>query len=247
MLNESEVLWINTNPSFKRFGTPLIRYLSRQMKIWEWEYIQTCDEPSSLEIPLTLLHDYIKNIDHPLHLIGHGTGGLVALLYARRHPERVKSLTLLGVGVYPAVDWQAQYYALRELLPCSREVILGQMVKNIFGTQQQYNTKALIQVLENDLNTSVSPHSIYQRFTVPSGGVSMPLMVCGSEDDLIVDRQSLHGWKTYFKAGDRVWESLGGYHFFHYYYPCQVGREILDFWRSSSDQNKKLVVNQHVK
>lgn len=235
MVDISDVLWLNPSPSFKRFTNPLIRYLSKQVKLWEWEYLQNSDEPSSLEIALTLLHDYIKTVQHPFHIIGHSTGGLLGLLYARKHPERVKSLTLLGVGVNPAVDWQVQYYALRELLPCKREFILAQMVKNIFGHQHCYDTKALIKILEKDLDTSISPHSLYQRISISPGNVEMPLMVCGSKDDLIVDSTALQGWQSYFKDGDRLWECQCGYHFFHYYYPCQVGREILGFWQSAKN------------
>lgn len=99
MNNLPDVLWLNANPGFQRFDRPLTRYLSHQITIGQWQYCQTPDEPSCLEIALTLLHDYLKSRSRPLHLIGHSTGGLLGLLYARKHPERVKSLTLLAVGV----------------------------------------------------------------------------------------------------------------------------------------------------
>jgi len=67
----------------------------------------------------------ISNRNRPVHLVGHSTGG-ARLLYARRYPETVKSLTLLGVGTYSAVDWQAHYYVHRQVL--SRQEILTAMV-----------------------------------------------------------------------------------------------------------------------
>lgn len=87
-------VWINANPIFKYFDGRIIRYLSKQVPIAYWEYGQTLDEASSLEIALTLLHDYLKSKSQPINLIGHGTGGLLGLLYARKFPHRVKSLTL---------------------------------------------------------------------------------------------------------------------------------------------------------
>jgi pimeloyl-ACP methyl ester carboxylesterase len=233
-----DAIWINTNPSFQRFDRLLVRYLSNQTTIAHWEYLQNPDEPSSLEIALVLLHDYLKSCRQPLHLLGHGTGGLVALLYARQHPERVKSLTLLAVGVNPAVDWQAHYYAMRQLLPCRREIILAKMVHNLFGYQEKYSTQGLIGLLEKDLNSSPSPHSLYEQITIPAGGVDVPLLACGSTDDLIVDRNALMGWEAHLKEGDRVWECPHGHHFFHYYHPQLVGRQILKFWQSIGKEER---------
>jgi len=225
-------VWLNTSQSFQRFAKSPIRYLSQQVAIAEWNYYQNEDEPSSLEIALVLLHDYLKQCNQPVHLIGHSTGGLLGLLYARKYPERVKSLTLLGVGVHPAVDWQAHYYTMRQLLPISQEIILAQMVQHLFGYQEKYSTKALVKLLKRDLNTSPSPHSLFQRVSIPPSGVPIPLMVCGSQDDLIVDSYSLQGWKDYFKEGDRLWEHPWGHHFFHYFYPQEVTRAIFKFWKS---------------
>jgi pimeloyl-ACP methyl ester carboxylesterase len=227
-----EFLWLNTNPYFQRFEKPLISYLAKRNPLAIWQYYQDQDEASSLEIALVLLHDYLKSCQHPVHLIGHGTAGLVGLLYGKKYPDRVKSLTLLGVGVNPAVDWQAHYYALREILPCTREIILMQMVHNLFGCQSRERAKSLVDILEKDLNSSPSPHSLYKRSSIPSGGVAMPLLVCGSQDDVVVDRNALKGWQAYFKPVDQLWEAAEGHHFFHYFYPEQVGEVVINFWQS---------------
>ena len=223
-------IWINSNPSFQKFETPLIRYLSRHTTIARWEYYQDQDEPCSLDIALVLLHDYLKSLSQPIHLIGHSTGGLLGLLYARKYPHKVKSLTLLGVGFYPAVDWQCHYYALRQLLPCSREIVLAQMVQKIFGDRGKYNARGLVDILQRDLDTSPSPHSLHRIHKVTPEGVPVPLMVCGSQNDVIVDINSLRGWQDYLKSEDILWECPQGYHFFHYFYPKEVGRQVLKFW-----------------
>ena len=230
MNKKIESIWINTNPSFQKFENPLIRYLSRCTTVARWEYYQDRDEPCSLDIALVLLHDYLKSLSQPINLIGHSTGGLLGLLYARKYPHKVKSLTLLGVGFHPAVDWQCHYYALRQLLPCSQEIVLTQMVQKIFGYQGKYNTKGLVNILRQDLDTSPSPHSLYQRYSIDPGGVSMPLMVCGSRNDTLTDINALKGWENYLKPEDIFWECPQGYHFFHYFYPQEVGRQVLKFW-----------------
>ncbi|MEM9542972.1 MAG: alpha/beta hydrolase [Cyanobacteria bacterium P01_E01_bin.42] len=233
-------LWLDANPSFTRFHVPLVQYLAKSMRIATWSYYQEQDEASSLEIALTLLHDYLKNSDRPIHLIGHATGGLIGLLYARKYPERVKSLTLLGVGVNPAVDWQSHYYALQELLPCSRETLLAQMTWNIFGHQDSQTTTRLGALLELDLASSPSPHSLYKRVGIPQGGIESPLLICGSTDDTIVDRNALQKWQALMKPSDRLWECDGGRHFFHYFHSALVGRRISNFWQSQVSNSLQL-------
>lgn len=228
---ETAPIWINANPSFKYFDGRIIRYLSQQIPIAYWEYHQEIDEASSIEIGLTLLHDYLKSKSQPIDLIGHGTGGLLGLLYAREYPQRVKSLTLLGVGCTPSIDWQAHYYQMRKLLPCSQDIILARMVQMMFGHQSQANTTKLVETLKQDLYTAPTAHSLYQLDRVQSGGVLMPMMVCGSENDGISDRSALQGWSDYLKDEDLLWLNPLGHHFFHYFFPENTGRKIIKFWQ----------------
>ncbi|MEO0927223.1 MAG: alpha/beta hydrolase [Cyanobacteria bacterium J06643_13] len=226
-------VWINANPSFKHFDGRIIRYLAKQTPIAYWEYGQTFDEASSLDIALTLLHDYLKSKSQATNLVGHGTGGLLALLYARKYPHRVRSLTLLGVGSSPSVDWQSQYYQMRKLLADSQAAILTRMVQMMFGYQSPSNINNLIKIIEQDLYTAPTRHSLYQQDRIQSGGVSMPMMVCGSNNDGIVNCSALQGWSEYLKDGDLLWTSPEGHHFFHYFFPEYVGRKIIKFWHNA--------------
>jgi len=236
-----QALWISVSPTLKRFHRPLQTYLSRQLTLQEWAYQQAEDEPCTLDIPLTLLHDYLKSSSHRVHLLGHSTGGVVAFLYALHYPERVQSLTLLGVGVNPLIDWHAHYYTYRQLLSaCSQEIVLAQMVRALFGGQDQKRTKGFVNLLAGDLQATPSPHSLMQRSRLQAETISSPLLVCGSQDDVIVDPNALNGWKNYFKPTDRTWDYPTGHHFFHYYHPQPVGDAILDFWQSVASNSSAI-------
>jgi len=238
-----DVVCLSASPHLQVFDRPLLQSLAQHATITQWEYHQTPDEPCSLEAALVLLHDYLKHPAgeasdqeiRPIHLIGHGISGLLALLYAQRQPQRVRSLTLLSVGAYPAVDWQMHYYAQRNLLPCSRHVILARMVEILFGNSPKPMIEALVKILGQDLDLSLSPHSLAKQVSLPPIQVSLPLLVCGSVDDVIVDPQQLRSWQQYFSedAEARLWVCPGGRYFFHYFYPQQVADEILRFWRAA--------------
>ena len=225
-----DVLWLNTSPSLQCFNQPLLCYLSHQVTIAQWEYCQSQDEASSLDVAVFLLHDYLSSCNRPIHLIGHSTGGLLGLLYARRYPETVKSLTLLAVGADAAVDWQAHYYAHRCNL--SRQATLKAMAYNLFGYHNERTIEALVKLLEQDLDCSLSPHSLFQKLSLPPGGAPVPLMVCGSKEDIVVDPEALRGWEPWLKSGDYLWSYLEGKHFFHFFQPHQVVEKIINFWRS---------------
>ncbi|MBE9197559.1 MULTISPECIES: alpha/beta hydrolase [unclassified Nodularia (in: cyanobacteria)] len=225
-----DVLWLNASPTLKRFDQPLLQHLSGYMRIAQWEYQQSRDEASSIDQAVLLLHDFLDSYPDAVHLGGHGISGAIALTYARRYPEKVRSLTLLAVGSQPANTWHAHYYFQRQLFSISREQVLANSVRSLFGKQPCHTAKKLMTALDKDLERSPSPHSLFKLVYLPKGGVSMPMLVCGSKTDSVVNPPALDDWRNWFKPEDRLWRSSQGYHFFHYFHPQEVGEQILNFW-----------------
>ncbi|MFE4106923.1 alpha/beta fold hydrolase [Almyronema epifaneia] len=234
MTQISNVLWLTVSPSLKRFDQRLIGQLASQAEVRCWEYRQTEDEPCCVETAITLLHDYLKQCDRPMHLLGHGISGAIGLLYARYYPHRVQSLTLLAVGANPAVSWHAHYYALRQFLPCSRAIILGQMARLLFGPQSYVVAAALVKALAQELDCGFAPHSLAHHTAIAPGGIEPPLLVCQGTNDAIVDTHQQAQWQQWLKPGDRLWQCPDSKHFFHYDYPQRVAQEIYSYWQSLS-------------
>lgn len=235
MASSPDALWLNVSPALEELDMPCLNVLSRHGAIARYQYYLSQDEPMCFHEALTLLHDYLKQHDRPLHLVGHGMSGLLGWLYSRRHPERVRSLTLLSVGIHPAVDWQAHYHVQRQLLPCSREQLLVQTVYSLFGYQCPPVTKKLARMLARDLNLSLSPHTLYRRVNFFPDGVPVPVMIARGENDVIIDPNSWQGWWLWLKDGDRLWQCPNGRYFFHYFQPKIVADEIVNFWNRSFD------------
>jgi pimeloyl-ACP methyl ester carboxylesterase len=228
-----DAVCLNVSPALKWFNRPLLRELSNQgQSVVQWEYEQSPDEPCSLDVALVLLHDYLKKCDRPVHLIGHGLSGTLGLLYSRRYPKHVRSLSLLSVGVFPSIDWQAHYYIQRQLFRCSRTFVLTQVAINLFGRHCPPMTKRLVEVLEKDLETSPSAHSICSQHYLKPESTPVPLMVGRGELDVVIDPNALEQWHPWFKECDFQWECPNGLHFFQYSHPNLVAQRILGFWNS---------------
>lgn len=235
-------LWLRTNPQLKHLDQRLFKRLNQQTDVRCWNYMQTADEPCCLETAVALLHDYLQAQAQPVHLIGHSLSGVVGLLYARQHPERVKSLTLLSVGAKPASGWHAHYYALRQLLPCSRAAVLNQMVRLLFGPQSPNKTAGIAKLLAQVLDTELAPHSLGNRNVIPQGGIEPPLLICHGSYDVIMDANATALWKQWLKPGDRLWSCPEGRHFFHHEYPQRSSQIVLEFWRQTNCQSSMPLV-----
>lgn len=229
-----DALWLCANPRLKQFDWSLCQQLKQCTNVKFWSYHQTADEPCSIQTALALLHQDIQRQSQPIHLLGHGLSGTLGLLYARYHPQAVKSLTLLSVGANPSVGWHAHYYKMRELLPCSREAILFQMVTMLFGAINTNRAMTLASLLATILDTELAPHSLAHRNELAPGGVASPLLVCHGEHDAVVDPQAHAQWQPWLKAGDRLWSCPQGRHFFHYDHPHRTSQIILEFWQQVS-------------
>jgi pimeloyl-ACP methyl ester carboxylesterase len=239
----ADVLWLDTSLSLRCFNQPLLEYLSETVIVQEWKHHQDKDKPSCLDTAVLALHDYLKYQNKKLHLVGHSTAGLLALLYTCRYPEKVQSLTLLAVGGDSAVNWQAHYY--EHLQFKSRSSILNAMVYNLFGYQDKYTIKKLESIFEQDLDCSLSPHSLYKKLSLRPTSVPVPLMICGSLDDIIVEPDAVRAWQHYLKQGDHLCLCTEGKHFFHFFHPEFVGTQILDFWKSDDLQGQSKVLCQN--
>jgi pimeloyl-ACP methyl ester carboxylesterase len=241
MTHRPEVLWLNGSPSLQCFDRPLLSALAAQAKVTQWQYCQGPDEASSLQNAVALLHEHLQHTDYPIHLMGHGMGGVMGLMYARYSPENVRSLTLLGVAEQPAMTWQTHYYVQRHLMPCSRHQVLAFMVRSLFGPEVPHDVKNLVCALDRDLAEAPCFHSLFRVVDLPKGGILAPLMVCGSQTDPVVHPPALLEWRNWMKPTDRLWECPTGRHFFHYFQPQQVAEEVLKFWRSEIFETQKKI------
>lgn len=231
MLDDIDVVWISSSPVLQRFDKPLLQYLSQYMNVAQWEYHHQKDEGSSIDEAVVLLDEFLSQYSYPIHLAGHGAGGAIALTYARKYPQKVRSLALLAVASQPANTWHAHYYLQRHLFTLSREQILANTARILFGEQPHHTTKKLISVLKRDLEQTPLPHSLFKLVDLPTGGVAMPMIVCGSKNDSIIHPPALQKWLNWLKPEDYLWECSQGHHFFHYFYPQKVGAQILTFWK----------------
>ncbi|MGK7891156.1 MAG: alpha/beta fold hydrolase [Leptolyngbyaceae cyanobacterium] len=233
---QGKALWLSVSLPLQRFDRRLHSLLANTTDLYEWEYHQTVDEPCSLTIALTLLHDYLKQQSQPMHLLGHGMSGVLGLLYASRYPERVASLTLLSVGANPTVTWHSHYYALRNLLPCSRQMVLMQVARLLLGAYPSSVLQAVATMLEQDLDECLTLHSLANRKNLPSRPLQVPLLVCQGQQDVILDPHTQIQWRQWMKEGDRLWQCPAGRHFFHYDYPQLVAHIITDYWKQLQSQ-----------
>jgi pimeloyl-ACP methyl ester carboxylesterase len=232
----TKFLWVSASPSLKYFHRRLLNNLSKVVKVEFWEYYQTLDEGSSIEGAVNLLHAYLSDLDYPVHLIGHGIGGAIALSYARSYPIKVASLTLLSVAVQPGINWHSYYYAQLQSLPLSRKCLLKSISSNLFPDACARHVCDLVDRLERDLIEAPSNHSLFRLDTLAEGGIEMPLMVCGSQDDPVVTSPALYGWNNYFKPADKIWQISTGGHFFHHVHFELVSYRIQCFWQKLEPQ-----------
>ncbi|MFM2303338.1 MAG: hypothetical protein RLZZ135_747 [Cyanobacteriota bacterium] len=226
-----KVLWVSASPSLKYFHCRLLNNLSKVVEIEFWEYYQTLDEGSSIDGAIELLQEYLSQSDAPLHLIGHGIGGVIALGYARKYPTKVTSLTLLSVAVQPAIDWHSYYYDRLQSLPCDRNQILRSIAIDLFPGICSTHIQDLAERLERDLVEAPSDLSLFRLNILPECGVEMPLMICGSQEDPVITSPAFYGWNSYFKSSDRICHISTGGHFFHHFHSELVSYQIQQFWQ----------------
>jgi pimeloyl-ACP methyl ester carboxylesterase len=244
---DRQFLWIGTNPSLQCFHRRILGVLHQEFPLKYWEYSQTPDEPGSLEVALTLLHDFVKTSSRPMHLIGHGLGGVLALSYARRYPGRVASVVLISVAVQPIITWQTYYYHQLAMICCRRSHVLQLVAGWISGISCPRYVEHLADRLDRDLLEAPSSTSLLQQdIPLSQGGISQPLLVCGAVDDPVLMGSLFSDWSHYLKPGDQLWHQPEGGHFFHHQYANEVGLKVQDFWRQLIPSRLHCVLPQEI-
>jgi surfactin synthase thioesterase subunit len=92
----------------------------------------------------------------------------------------------------------------------------------------------LAELLKQDLDNSLIPHSLYaQTYTAPTP-IAVPLVVCGALDDYVIagGEHAYQKWRLHLKENDRLWLSEQGKHFLHYSQWQSVSNQIRAFWNS---------------
>jgi pimeloyl-ACP methyl ester carboxylesterase len=234
-IDSIEALWLTATPSLQYFDQPLLRQLSKTYIIANWQYRYGLDEGGCLDEAIEMLHDYLADRREPIRLLGHGMGGVLALLYARKYPSRVSSLTLLGVAERPAVTWHAYYYIQRQGSSCSAQQILVRMVRCLLGGNLSHPIGHLVAALAKDLEQGLSLHSLLQIGSLPQGGVEMPLLVCSGTEDPIAHLSAVVDWNRWFKPEDNIFWVPSTQHLFHYCHAELLSDRIEEFWQMSAE------------
>ena len=248
MYTNPDILWLNTNPYLRRFNLPVVKELGKYVDVGHWEYQQTEDEGTSFEVAVRLLDDYIAMLKKPVHLVGHSTCGLLGWYYAHFFPEKVKSLTLLGVGVNPALDWVSYYYLWRNNWNCSQEIVLAHLAKYLFGSQSRYYRKALVNILARATPHSLSRHSLYKKYSYLSlPDINCSLNIIGSGEDKIVPWSEVQKWELQLPSIKNIWQCPTGDHFFHYFHPQLIADKLVEFLWDQENVTYSLMIDRKTK
>jgi pimeloyl-ACP methyl ester carboxylesterase len=241
-INSIDALWLTVTPSLSCFDQPLLQQLSKTKVIANWQYRYGLDEGGCLDNAIEMLNLYLTDREDPIHLIGHGMGGTLALLFSQRYPDKVRSLTIMGVAEQPAVTWHAYYYVQRQTFSCSPQQILVRLVRNLLGDTLPHPIGHLVAALRKDLEQGLSLHSVLKIGTIPQGGVAMPLLICSATEDPIVHLSAVVDWNKWLKPQDELFWVSGKMHFFHYFYPERLSNQIQKFWQESGNQVPRSVL-----
>jgi pimeloyl-ACP methyl ester carboxylesterase len=93
----------------------------------DWPGFGSSDKPKDLDLSFEARAAHLAAVLDALgvekaHLVGHDVGGVVALLFATEHPERVGRIALLNTTVYRR-DFRPPLPALTQFVPGVREVV----------------------------------------------------------------------------------------------------------------------------
>jgi surfactin synthase thioesterase subunit len=116
----------------------------------------------------------------------------------------------------------------------------------LFGYRDREMLSWLANLLKQDLDNSLVPHSLYAPTYIAPTSIAVPMLVCGALDDYVFGAENAYQkWRLYLKDSDRLWLSEQGKHFFHYSQWQTVSNQIRSFWNSLA-LNQAVSVKQQI-
>lgn len=105
------VVLLHGSASSSRFWRSLIEVLYDRYRVIAPDLVGygatapwSCSRKIAMADHDALLADLLDDVRVPVHLVGHGFGGALALRFAREHPDRVRSLSLVEPIALQALD-----------------------------------------------------------------------------------------------------------------------------------------------
>lgn len=182
-----------------------------------------------------------------VHLAGNSMGGSIAALYARRHPDRLISLALVGapLGVTP---WgKAVTGALRRgvnpFIPARAEDLRREM-RLLFTSPPVLSPEAEKALLQT--YTSGMPHyqavwqriDRYQRILLKSRAAPVPTLFLWGDSDRVFEWPGRRSLRRHWRHADiRLWRGMG--HLPHLENAQETARHLQGFFAANQSAGNK--------
>jgi haloalkane dehalogenase len=241
------VVMIHGNPTWSFYFRNLILALSPRFRTVVPDHIGCglSDKPSPDKYDYRLKHrvDDLNqlmrhlNIEENISLIVHDWGGMIGLLYALRHPEKIKRMVIMNTaGFFPPRGKRLplRLRLIRNVLPFAVPAVLG---LNLFSRAALYmaSRKGLSQAVKtgltapyNSWNNRIATLKFVQDIPVnpddPSYSLvryadenlhrlaSIPMLICWGRHDFVFDMAYFAEWQRRFpSAQTRLFSDAGHY------------------------------------
>jgi pimeloyl-ACP methyl ester carboxylesterase len=106
------------------------------------------------------------------------------------------------------------------------------MVGDMLALKSQSINQRFISYFKDNLAGSPCPHSLFRMSNSRDEGGEVPLLICSRKTDFVVSPIVMRRWSKFFKKGSRLGECQNCRHFFHHFYPEELGEKIINFWLS---------------
>ncbi len=252
------VVFVNTWTASRVYWEPLIARLRRSFRCVSFDQRGT---GRSLAISYQAGFDVDEMVDdlHALvrrsgsddaHLVGHGLGGVVAALAARRHPQDFRTLTLIGPDILPVMEdgiegkveeFNAILTQARVMMqeaamwPVARTVLLWRYrtAPEPYRTRLYEDFAAADPVAAYVTARSAAAYETRRRFEAALSELPLPVLLVRGEKDDVVSDSVLRRFFDHIRRGQLA-TVRGSGHLPMLEFPDELATLLDDFFRHES-------------